>query len=73
MGPTVIRWDGRHLPEELRTLPPGRYAIEPLDHPAPLTTQEEEGILAALDELDAGGGIPLVDVVKEIRATSGTR
>ena len=67
MEPKVIQWDGTHIPEELRDLPPGRYAIEPIDQVPPLSAQEEEGILAALDELDAGSGIPLGDVVREIR------
>ena len=73
MGAKIIQWDGLHTPEELRALPPGRYAIEPVDSPPPLTEQEEEGILAAMAELDAGEGIPLTDVVKEIRAASRRR
>jgi hypothetical protein len=73
MEPKVIRWDGTHFPEELRDLPPGRYAIEPIDDVPPLGTREEEGILAALDELDAGGGVPLGDVVREIRSSSRRR
>lgn len=55
MEPKVIKWDGSHVPEELRSLPPGRYA-------------EEAGILAGLEELDAGRGIPLADVIRDIRA-----
>ncbi len=70
MGPKVIRWDGRHVPEELRNLPPGRYAVEPIDHPLALSAEEEEGILAALDELDAGRGTSLGDVLREIRGSS---
>ena len=70
MEPKLIKWDGCHIPEELRSLPPGRYAIEPVDYPTALTEQEEMGILAALEELDAGKGIPLADVVREIRSGS---
>jgi len=70
MEPKLIKWDGCHIPEELRSLPPGRYAIEPVDHPTSLTEQEEQGILAALEELDAGNGIPLADVLREIRSGS---
>lgn len=66
MGPKVIEWDGSHLPKELQKLPPGRYAIEPVDQPEPLTKEEEAGILAGLVELDKGTGIPLSDVVREI-------
>ena len=72
MEPKVIRWDGSHIPEELRKLRPGRYAIESVDEAPPLTAAEEAGIVAGLDELDAGRGIPLADVVREIRgATPG--
>ena len=73
MEPKVIQWDGTHIPEELRDLPPGRYAIEPVDDVPSLTAEEEVGILAALDELDAGRGIPLADVIREIRSDSRRR
>jgi hypothetical protein len=66
MEPKVINWDGAHLPDELRKLPPGRYAVEPVD-PSPLTEQEESGIITGLDELDSGQGITLGEVVREIR------
>jgi hypothetical protein len=71
MEPKVIEWDGNHIPEELRNLPPGRYAIEPVDQFGPLTKDEEEGILAGLSELDAERGIPLAGVVLEIRKGLG--
>jgi hypothetical protein len=73
MKPKIIDWDGSHIPAELRKLPPGRYAVEPIDQTPPLTPEEEAGILAALDQLDAGGGIPLADVVREIRSRSPKR
>jgi len=73
MEPKVIDWDGSHVPEELRSLPPGRYAIEPVDQLGPLSDEEERGILAGLAELDSGRGIPLADVVREIRSGSLNR
>ena len=73
MEPKVIQWDGTHIPEGLRDLPPGRYAIERVDDVPSLTAEEEVGILAALDELDAGRGIPLADVIREIRSDSRRR
>ena len=73
MGPKVIDWDGSHLPKELQKLPPGRYAIEPVDQPESLTKEEEAGILAGLAELDAGRGIPLADVVRQLRCGASSR
>lgn len=69
MGSKAIKWDGSHIPEELRKLPPGRYVIEPIDEPSPLTEEEGVGILAGLADLDAGKGVPLADVVREIRSS----
>ena len=73
MKPRVIHWDGSRIPEELRELPPGRYAVEPVDNLSPLTEDEEAGILTGLDQLDAGRGISLADVVREIRSGSSRR
>ena len=67
MDLTIITWDGSRLPSELRDLPPGRYAIAAIDEATPLTEDEDAGLRSALDALDAGGGIPLADVVREIR------
>ena len=73
MTPKVIEWDGSHLPKELEKLPPGRYAIESVDEPPALTEEEEKGIVAALSALDAGEGVPLTKVLREIRSGSSKR
>ena len=65
----IITWDGTRLPNELRGLPPGRYAIAAIDEATPLTEEEDAGLRTALDALDAGSGIPLADVVREIRGS----
>ena len=62
----IIHWDGNRVPDELRDLPPGSYAIASIDEPDPLTDEEEAGIQQGLDELDAGRGIPLADIVREM-------
>ena len=67
MDVKVIDWDGTCIPDALRDLPPGRYAIASVDAPIALTEAEETGISRGLDELDAGRGMPLADVVREIR------
>ncbi len=41
----VINWDGTRIPDELRDLPPGRYAVSAIDAPAALTEAEEAGII----------------------------
>jgi hypothetical protein len=67
MDPKIITWDGSRLPDELRDLPPGRYAIAAIDELAQLTDAEDAGIRAAFDALDAGHGVPLADVVRQLR------
>ena len=67
MGKTVIRWDGTHLPEEFKAIPPGTYTLVGLPEAAPLTPEEEEGIEEAIRQLDAGQGIPLEQVIARIR------
>lgn len=52
------------MPEELRGLPPGRYILEPVI--APPTAGEESGIREALLALNAGKGIPLDEVMREL-------
>lgn len=71
MEPLVIDWDGSHVPDELRRLPPGRYALEPID--VGLSPEQDDGVRAALEALDAGRGIPLVDVIQSLRHEPGRR
>ena len=60
---TLLDWDGKELPKELRALPTGRYVIEPVDRVLDLTAEEEAGLKAAARSLDAGEGLSL-DVVR---------
>jgi hypothetical protein len=64
----VVDWDGVTLPAALRDLPPGRYVMEPLMDDDELTPEERAGLLEALDELEAGGGIPWDEALRQIRA-----
>ncbi len=51
----------------------GKHMMEPMgpiDRLEPLTHEEEADLLAGLAELDEGKGIPLADVVREIRGGS---
>jgi hypothetical protein len=56
---TVLRWNGKDLPDELRKLPEGRYVIESLDAMPALTPEEEEGLEDAIAALDRGEGADL--------------
>ena len=63
-GARVLHWNGKDLPEELRDLPAGRYAVEAVDELAPLSPEEDEGIRQALAFLRAGKG-RTIDQVRE--------
>jgi hypothetical protein len=52
----------------LRELPPGRYVVEPLEHDDELTEGEEAGILEAIQEIEAGRGIPWETALEQLRA-----
>ncbi|HEX2574683.1 MAG TPA: hypothetical protein VH877_34365 [Polyangia bacterium] len=62
----IVDWNGKDVPGELRSLPPGRYFVESLDEVPALTPEEEEGLREALASLDAGEGLSLEDVRKSI-------
>ncbi|MEO6602001.1 MAG: hypothetical protein ABIQ16_19130 [Polyangiaceae bacterium] len=49
----IINWNGSDLPDALRPLPAGRYIVEALDESPPLTADEEDGLIQALDSLRA--------------------
>ncbi len=55
---TIIDWNGTDVPEALRHLPAGRYAMEPLDEALELSADEEEGLVKALQSLREGRGVP---------------
>lgn len=63
----VIEWNGTELPEALRSLPPGRYLIEPVDDEPVLTPEEDAGLREAMDDLDAGHGVSLQDALTHAR------
>ena len=64
---SLIYWDGRNTPEALKALPPGEYALEVVDETSVLTEEQEEGIRESLQQLDAGLGISLAELVASIR------
>ncbi len=68
---TIIDWDGRDdgpVLRELHALPPGRYAITPLDEAWNLTDEEEADLECALDEADRDEGVDAEEVHRGLRA-----
>ena len=52
----VLKWNGQDVPEELRSLPAGRYVVESVDEAPTLTPEEEAGLVEALEAIDRGEG-----------------
>ena len=67
-SPRILHWDGKDFSEDLRDLPPGTYAVEPIDQVPLLTDEEEAGLSAALGSLHAGKGRTLHQVQQSIDA-----
>ena len=61
---TIIDWNGADIPEGLRELPAGKYVIHRADEA--LTPEEERGIIAALEALGAGKGVPHEEARKRL-------
>lgn len=70
MAATVIDCDGKNVPRELRILPPGRYALSPLQDAVEITSEEDAAVRKALDELAAGDVVSLDQVIREFEARS---
>ena len=54
---TIIHWNGRDLPDELRALPAGAYAVQGAEDWVGLSADEEEGLRVALQSLRDGKGV----------------
>jgi hypothetical protein len=62
----IITWDGQQVPPELRELPPGQYALEPVDDAA-LTPEEDAGLEEGIASLTRGEGRPADEVAERLR------
>jgi hypothetical protein len=52
----VLKWNGKDVPQELCSLPAGRYVVEAVDETPTLTPEEEAGLVEALQAIDRGEG-----------------
>ena len=66
--PHKLHWNGKDLPDALRDLPPGDYVLESVDELPSMSLEQELGIDAAIDSLDAGKGRTLEQVQQTIGA-----
>ncbi len=64
----VLKWNGRDLPDELRELPAGDYVVESVDRAPELTPEQEDDLIAALREVDAGQGVGIDEARQRIDA-----
>jgi hypothetical protein len=53
---TIVDWNGADLPAELSKLPAGKYVLQRADET--LTPDEDQGLVAALESLRSGKGVP---------------
>jgi hypothetical protein len=67
----VLEWNGRDVPEELRSLPAGRYVVESVDEIPALTDEEEKGLAAALDAARRGEVFTVEEARQRIRNARG--
>ena len=63
---TIIHWNGRDLPEDLRALPAGDYAVQATNDLLTLSPEEEDGLIAALAELHRGEGVAHEEVRERV-------
>lgn len=64
----IVSWNGKDLPEALRSLPAGRYAVEPIDAAPPLSADEEAGLESALRSLREGKGVSADEARRAVEA-----
>ncbi len=71
----VIDWNGRDVPAELASVPPGRYRLVALDEDDgfELTPELEAKIQAGIDDVRAGRTVPWEIARAEIAAKIAAR
>ena len=59
----VLHWNGKDVPQELRSLPEGRYVV---DAAPDLSPDEDAGLEVALESLRQGRGVDASVVFRRI-------
>jgi len=63
----LLNFDGKELPEEMRSLPSGRYVLQSVDEVPLLTSEEEDGLEEAAQSLDRGEGLSPDELRAELK------
>ncbi len=66
----VLNFDGKALPEEMKSLPSGRYVLQSVDDVFPLTRDEESGLEEAARSLDRDEGLGPDEFRAELEGSS---
>ena len=66
----VLNFDGKALPEEMKSLPSGRYVLQSVDDIFALTREEESGLEEAARSLDRGEGLAPDEFRAELEGNS---
>jgi len=69
----VLHWNGKDVPQELRSLPEGRYVVDAVDTAPELSPDEEAGLEAALESLRQGRGVDASVVFCKSAAADGQK
>ena len=64
----VVDWNGRDLPDGLRSLPAGRYVVESIEEAPVLSAEEDAGLEAAIDSIRSGRGVDGAEARRRIGA-----
>jgi hypothetical protein len=65
----VLNFDGERLPEEMKSLPSGRYVLQSVDDVGLLNAEEETGLEDAARSLDRGEGFTAEELRVELGGT----
>jgi hypothetical protein len=65
----VLSFDGKQLPEEMKSLPSGRYVLQSVDDIVGMSDEQEAGLEAAALSLDRGEGLSAEELRGEVRGT----
>jgi hypothetical protein len=64
----ILNWNGKDVPEKLKSLPAGRYVLQDVHPTLDLDSEQQDGLERALDSLESGAGLGDIEVLKALRS-----